>query len=55
MNAESAELKNPLKEAHAESGKADHTRGSVFEPRVDIAEAGDVILPASGITTARSR
>jgi len=44
MNTESAELKIPLKEARTESGKAGHIRGVVFEPRVDIAEAGDVML-----------
>jgi len=44
MNTESTELKIPLKEARTQSGKADHTRGVVFEPRVDIAEAGDVML-----------
>ena len=41
MNAESSELKTPLKEVHTEKGKADHTRGVVFEPLVDIAEVDD--------------
>jgi HSP20 family protein len=41
MNAESSELKTPLKEVRTERGKADHTRGVVFEPRVDIAEVDD--------------
>jgi HSP20 family protein len=44
MNTETTELKNQLKEARIESGKADHTRGVVFEPRVDIAEVGDNLL-----------
>ena len=44
MNTETTELKNQLKEARPESGKADHTRGVVFEPRVDIAEVGDHLL-----------
>src|SRR5271166_5331045 len=44
MNAESNELKTPLKEVRTETGKADHTRGVVFEPRVDIAEVDDNML-----------
>jgi HSP20 family protein len=39
-----AELKNPSKELRTESGKADHTRGIVFEPCVDIAEVDDNML-----------
>jgi HSP20 family protein len=44
MNTETSELKNPLKEVRTENGKADHTRGLVFEPRVDIAEVEDNLL-----------
>ena len=41
MNTATSELKTPVKEVRTESGKADHTRGLVFEPRVDIAEVDD--------------
>ncbi len=44
MNTPTSELKNPSKEVRTESGKADHTRGIVFEPRVDIAEVDDTML-----------
>jgi len=44
MNTETSELKNPSKEVRTENGKADHTRGLVFEPRVDIAEVEDDLL-----------
>jgi HSP20 family protein len=44
MNTQSSELKNPLKEVRTENGKADHIRGVVFEPRVDIAEVDDNML-----------
>ena len=44
MNTPTSELKNPVKEARTESGKAAHTRGVVFEPRVDIAEVDDNML-----------
>ena len=44
MNTQTCELKNPVKEARTESGKADHTRGIVFEPRVDIVEVADNLL-----------
>jgi hypothetical protein len=35
MSTEISELQNPSKEVRTEKGKADHTRGVVFEPRVD--------------------
>ena len=41
MNTPTSELKRPVKEARAENGKADHTRGLIFEPHVDIAEMDD--------------
>jgi HSP20 family protein len=44
MNTPTSELKNPVKEVRTETGKADHTRGVVFEPRVDIAEVDDNML-----------
>jgi HSP20 family protein len=44
MNTETSELKNALKEVRTENGKADHTRGVVLEPRVDIAEVEDDML-----------
>jgi HSP20 family protein len=44
MNTQTSELKNPIKEVRTESGKADHTRGVVFEPHVDIAEVADDML-----------
>ncbi len=44
MNTQTSELKNPVKEVRTENGKADHTRGVVFEPRVDIAEVDDNLL-----------
>ena len=44
MSTEISELQNPSKEARTEKGKADHTRGVVFEPRVDIAEVDDQLL-----------
>jgi HSP20 family protein len=44
MNTQTSELKNPVKEVRTESGRADHTRGVVFEPRVDIAEVDDCML-----------
>jgi HSP20 family molecular chaperone IbpA len=44
MNTQTSELKNPLKEVRTEKGKSDHTRGVVFEPRVDIAEVEDKML-----------
>jgi HSP20 family molecular chaperone IbpA len=44
MNTATSELKNPVKEVRTETGKADHTRGVVFEPRVDIAEVDDNML-----------
>jgi HSP20 family protein len=44
MNTETSELKNSLKEVRTQNGKADHTRGVVFEPRVDIAEVDDDML-----------
>jgi len=44
MNTATSELKNPVKEVRTETGKADHTRGLVFEPRVDIAEVDDNML-----------
>jgi len=44
MSTETSELHNPSKEVRTEKGKADHTRGVVFEPRVDIAEVDDQLL-----------
>ena len=44
MSMDISELQNPSKEVRVESGKADHTRGIVFEPRVDIAEVDDNLL-----------
>jgi len=44
VNTQTDELKTPLKEARAENGKAEHTRGVVFVPRVDIAEVDDDML-----------
>jgi HSP20 family protein len=44
MQTQPSELKNPLKEVRKENGKADHTRGVVFAPRVDIAEMDDDML-----------
>jgi HSP20 family molecular chaperone IbpA len=44
MNAETSELKHPVKEVRTENGKADHTRGVVFEPPVDITEVDDTML-----------
>jgi HSP20 family protein len=45
MNTATSELKNPVKEVRTETGKADHTRGVVFEPRVDIVEVdGNILL-----------
>ena len=44
MNTPTSEMKNPVKEARTENGKADHTRGVVFEPRVDIAEVDNKML-----------
>jgi HSP20 family protein len=44
MSTEIYELQNPSKEVRTEKGKADHTRGVVFEPRVDIAEVEDQLL-----------
>jgi HSP20 family protein len=44
MNTQTSEQKNPVKELRAENGKADHTRGVVFEPRVDIAEVDDSMV-----------
>jgi HSP20 family protein len=44
MNSQTNELKNPVKEIRTETGKADHTRGVVFAPRVDIAEVEDDML-----------
>jgi len=44
MKTQTSELKNPSKEVRTESGKADHTRGVVFAPRVDIAEVDDNML-----------
>lgn len=44
MQTETSELKKPLKEVRTESGKAEHTRGVVFEPRVDIVEVEDDML-----------
>jgi HSP20 family protein len=44
MSTEIYELQNPSKEVRTEQGKADHTRGVVFEPRVDIAEVEDQLL-----------
>jgi HSP20 family protein len=44
MNTETGELENPSKEARAGNGKAEHTRGVVFGPRVDIVEADDDML-----------
>jgi len=44
MNAETSELKTPSRDVRTERGKADHTRGVVFEPRVDIGEADDNML-----------
>jgi HSP20 family protein len=44
MNTATSELKNPVKEVRTETGKADHTRGVVFEPRVDIVEVDDDML-----------
>jgi HSP20 family protein len=44
MSTEISELQNPSKEVRTEKGKADHTRGVVFEPRVDIAEVDDQLL-----------
>jgi HSP20 family protein len=44
MNTATSELKNQVKEVRTETGKADHTRGVVFEPRVDIAEVDDKLL-----------
>jgi HSP20 family protein len=44
MNTATSELKNPVKEVRTETGKADHTRGVVFEPRVDIVEVDDNML-----------
>jgi HSP20 family protein len=41
MKTATSELKSPVKEVRTETGKADHTRGFVFEPRVDIAEVDD--------------
>jgi HSP20 family protein len=41
MSTETSELKTPLKEVRTETGKADHTRVVVFEPRVDIVEVDD--------------
>ena len=54
MNTETVELMNPTKGARAEGGKADHTRGVVFEPRVDIAEVGDDLLLHVDLPGARS-
>lgn len=44
MNPQTSELKNPSKEVRTSNGKAAHTRGVVFEPRVDIAEVDDNML-----------
>jgi HSP20 family protein len=44
MSTETSELQNPSKAVRTEKGKADHTRGVVFEPRVDIAEVDDQLL-----------
>jgi HSP20 family protein len=44
MNTQTGELENPSKEVRAENGKAEHTRGVVFGPRVDIVEADDDML-----------
>jgi HSP20 family molecular chaperone IbpA len=44
MNTQTSELKNPVREVRTENGRADHTRGVVFEPRVDIAEVDDSML-----------
>jgi HSP20 family protein len=44
MQTETSELKKPMKDVRAESGKADHTRGVVFEPQVDILEVDDDML-----------
>ncbi len=44
MKTETSELKNPVKEVRTETGKADHTRGVVFAPRVDITEVEDDML-----------
>jgi len=44
MQTQPSELKTPLKEVRKENGKADHTRGVVFAPRVDIAEMDDDML-----------
>jgi HSP20 family protein len=44
MNSATSEPKTPVKEVRTEAGKADHTRGVVFEPRVDIAEMEDNLL-----------
>jgi HSP20 family protein len=44
MSTEISEFQNPSKEVGTAKGKADHTRGVVFEPRVDIAEVDDQLL-----------
>jgi HSP20 family protein len=44
MNMQTSELKKPVKEVRTENGKADHTRGVIFEPRVDIAEVDGSML-----------
>jgi HSP20 family protein len=41
MKTATSELKNPVR---SENGKADHTRGVVFVPRVDIVEVDDNLL-----------
>jgi HSP20 family protein len=44
MSTDISELQNASKEVRTKNGKADHTRGIVFEPRVDIAEVGEELL-----------
>jgi len=44
MSTATSGLQNPSKEVRTENGKADPTRGVVFEPRVDIAEVEDQLL-----------
>lgn len=41
MNTPTSELAGRVKEVRTENGRADHTRGIVFEPHVDIAEMDD--------------
>ena len=54
MKTQTSELKNPSKEVRTENGKADHTRGLVFEPRVDIAEVEDNLNAAYALSQTKT-